>query len=172
MKEIALVTYREKPKLEDGEALLVEELRRRNWKVAETPWDDMTICWEDFGVVVLRAAWNYYGKLKEFRSWLGDLKNRGINFWNPIEIVEWNIDKHYLDELRRKGIPTIPTVFVDRGQKFDLKEILEGIDGDEIIVKPVIGASAHGIGRFNRENVGGIKNQVTQLLVESGVMIQ
>lgn len=172
MKEIALVTYKENPKLLDGEQLLAEGLRKRGFQVSEIPWDESGIDWESFNNVILRASWDYHTRLKEFTTWLNRLKEEGVNFWNPIDIIEWNLDKHYLEELEIKGIPIIPTVFIDQGQPYDLEKCVGQLDTDTVIVKPTVGASAYGVGKFKVNDSIPIKQYVEQMLYHSDVMVQ
>lgn len=172
MERIALVTYRENPKLADGEELLGEGLRRRGFGVSEIPWDESGVDWKDFDRVVLRASWDYHTRLSEFSDWLTKLKEAGVNFWNPIEVIKWNIDKHYLKELESGGIPIIPTVFIDRGQQYDLEKCVGQLEAETIVVKPTTGASAYGVRKFDKNDLISIGQSVDQLLRQSDVMVQ
>lgn len=172
MERIALVTYKESPKLPDGEQLLSKELKRRGFGVSEIPWDESRIDWKEYDRVVLRASWDYHTRLSEFIAWLNRLRSEGVNFWNPIDIILWNLDKHYLRELGDKGIPIIPTVFIDRGQECDLDKCVDQLETDTVIVKPTVGASAYGVRQFNKSDLSQIKQCVDELLGQGDVMVQ
>jgi glutathione synthase/RimK-type ligase-like ATP-grasp enzyme len=172
MKKIALVTHKEEPKLEDGERCLFAELIRRGYKPHETPWDEESVDWKKFDTVVLRASWNYHEKVGEFRDWLRRLKSRGINFWNPVEVVSWNIDKHYLRSFERKGITIIPTAFINQGQEYDLRQVIEKLRCDDVIIKPTIGASAWNVGKFSKNDLSSAQQFAGQILSFGDVMVQ
>lgn len=172
MKRIALVTYKEEPKVTYGEKLLYEELVSSGYSVTETPWDDETIDWKIFNIVILRAAWNYHTHIHQFKVWLNMLKNNGVNVWNQIDTILWNIDKHYLKELEKKDISIIPTYIIERGMDFNLEEIINKLGSEIIIVKPCVGASAYGVGKFEKEKLSEIRNYIEKLLEEGDVMIQ
>lgn len=172
MKKVALVTCKEEPKMSFGEKLLHDELVKGGYFVEDTPWDDETIDWRAFDIVILRAAWNYHTNIKKFKVWLEDLKKKNVNFWNPIDTILWNTDKHYLKELEAKGIPIIPTYIIERNKLLDLDECIGKLDSDQIIVKPCVGASAYGVGKFEKEKLDEIKSYVDTLLKDGDVMIQ
>jgi glutathione synthase/RimK-type ligase-like ATP-grasp enzyme len=172
MKEIALATYKEAPKLADGEQLLCQELKRRGYAAEETPWDGENVNWIRYDQVILRATWNYHTRLSQFSSWLEQLKKDGVNLWNPIEVLRWNTDKHYLKDLEEKGVAIIPTVFIDRGQDYQIERSVEKLKADEIVVKPTVGASAFEVSRFLCDDIEGISGQVKRLLTRGDVMLQ
>lgn len=172
MKQIALVTYKENPKLPDGEQLLYKELKRRGFQVSEIPWDKSGIDWKDFDRVILRTSWDYHVRVKEFVAWLNRLKKESVNFWNPIDVIMWNIDKHYLRDLMAKKIPIIPTLFIDQKQHYDLEKNIIQLETNTVIVKPTIGISAYGVKKFDKNHSTTIKQYVDQLLIQGDVMLQ
>ena len=62
---------------------------------------------------------------------------------NSLKIVEWNLCKTYLREIEQNGVTIVPTIFgsglIDDGL---VKGWLEKLSTDEIIIKPVISATA------------------------------
>ena len=63
--------------------------------LVQAAWEDESVAWDSFDLVVVRSPWNYVKRLNAFRKWLGD--RRGLTtFHNPVELIEWNIDKRYL----------------------------------------------------------------------------
>lgn len=67
-----------------------------------------------FEPAVLRSLWGCYRRHAEFIRWLDDAGER-VPILNPPSVLSWNADKHHLLRLAERGIPTVPTIVVDRG---------------------------------------------------------
>jgi len=66
--------------------------------LVHAPWEDESIAWDSFDLVVVRSPWNYVDRLDDFRKWLG--ARRGTEgFCNPAAVIEWNMDKGSADGL-------------------------------------------------------------------------
>lgn len=112
-------------------------------------WEDETVAWDSFDLVVVRSPWNYVEKLDEFRNWLGD--QRGMTtFHNPVELIEWNIDKRYLADLAQRGVPIVPTAFVHSIKEF--RSATQSFGSAEIVVKPSVSAGSRLTGRFLKDD--------------------
>jgi hypothetical protein len=108
-------------------------------------WEDETVAWDSFDLVVVRSPWNYVENLDEFRNWLGD--QRGMTtFHNPVELIEWNIDKRYLADLAQRGVLIVPTAFVHSIKEF--RSAIQSFGSAEIVVKPSVSAGSRLTGRF------------------------
>ena len=111
-------------------------LRDRGLHARWLPWDDPAT--EAADLVILRATWDYIERLDEFLAWT----RRVPNLLNPADVVAWNTDKRYLDDLSAAGVPTVPSVFFAPG------EDVTALDG-EVVVKPAVGAGSFGAQRFS-----------------------
>ncbi|MGA5540560.1 hypothetical protein ACPCIR_01795 [Mycobacterium sp. NPDC051198] len=88
----------------DGDdAGLVTALRNRGLHARWLPWDDPATL--DADLVILRATRDYAERLEEFLSWTRSVRH----LVNPPQVVAWNTDKRYLDDLHSMGIPVVPT---------------------------------------------------------------
>jgi hypothetical protein len=114
---------------------LVDALRSRGLHARWLSWDDPQT--EHADLVILRAAWDYAERRDEFLAWTA----RVPNLLNAREVVAWNSDKHYLQDLADAGVPSLPSYFFEPGQEVRLPE-------GEIVVKPAIGAGSIDTGRF------------------------
>ena len=47
-------------------------------------------------------------------------KQEATRLFNPAPVLEWNLRKDYLADLDRRGVPTVPTRWVDRSSPMDL----------------------------------------------------
>lgn len=109
--------------LED-DRLLTDALEKRGLKVTRTNWDNPLFSWGETKFVIFRTPWDYFNRYDEFTKWL-DKASTVTKFINPIEVIRWNIDKHYMLELQEAGINIPPTIFAEPGDKRSLKEIAD-----------------------------------------------
>jgi hypothetical protein len=130
---------------DDDEPLAVAALERAEVAVDVVDWDDPTVSWSDYDRVILRSVWDYPDRLPEFRGWLRSVHDQ-TDLQNSIDVVEWNLDKHYLAELQGSGVRTTPTVFVEPGDRFGPPE------GD-YVVKPAVGAGSRDAASYGPEQV-------------------
>lgn len=136
---LALVSCREAIDVDTDLPLLRRELPG----AVVADWADDSVDWSSFDVVVLRSPWDYHRRLDDFLAWATDV-GRVTRLWNPIDVIEWNTDKRYLDDLARNGVPTVPTTFLPDRAAVERFERRHGFEG-EIVVKPSVGASASGV---------------------------
>jgi len=108
-----------------------------------TPWPWTGPAPEAFDLVVVRSPWDYHLKPGEWRAWLDALR---LPCLNPVDILRWNSDKSYLLELEALGVPIVPTVLARIGMT--LEEAMR--EWDDVVVKPVVSASAHRTWRTGR----------------------
>lgn len=140
MPSVALATFAELPDRWAGDDLAVRGLLTRRGIEAElVAWDDRAVDWDRFDLVVIRSTWNYARHRDDFVAWARRL---GARLRNAPELIAWNSDKTYLDELTEAGIATVPTSFVAPG------DALPELDG-EVAVKPNVSAGARDTGRFS-----------------------
>src|SRR5665647_1300542 len=91
-----------------------EALERKGLKVARVSWNDAEFDWTETRFSIFKTTWDYFDKFEEFSKWLYDTGKKTI-FINPIETILWNIDKHYLLDLKDKGVNIPDTIFIEKG---------------------------------------------------------
>jgi glutathione synthase/RimK-type ligase-like ATP-grasp enzyme len=126
---VALATCAEVPQLDEDGPALVAALRERGVETAAAVWDDPGVDWEAFDLVVLRSTWDYAERRDEFLAWIVGLPR----VLNAPEVVRWNTDKRYLDELAAAGLPGVPTRFLEPGDPLEAP-------AERFVVKPAISA--------------------------------
>jgi hypothetical protein len=154
MPTIALLTSRTFADLTPEDRLLCQQLRDFGCDARAAVWDDATEAWSNFDLVVIRSCWDYHLRSQAFAKWLAAREATGARIWNPPALVRWNMDKAYLRELARQGVPTIPTVWVEQGADVLLNEILAEQGWDATVVKPRISATARDTWRVSRAEAG------------------
>src|SRR5690349_5943889 len=152
-------------------------------------WDDPTVSWGRFDAAVLRSPWDYTQRPVEFLAWCERIGTQ-TRLLNPLPVVKWNTDKHYLAELANAGVPVIESVFLEprRGdpgadvdsapsQRPAFSESLSPFDAvpdyDEFVVKPAIGAGARDTQRYTRAERAQAEAHAQRLLAaKRSVLVQ
>ncbi len=129
-----------------------EPLRDLGWRVEAVPWNRPGVAWEAYDMVVIRSSWDYTRDLDGFLAVLADIDRR-VPLENSLPLVRWNVDKTYLRDLDARGVPTVPTVWRERLAPGDLAPLFDRMGGGEIVIKPVVGASAEGAFRLDATSV-------------------
>jgi glutathione synthase/RimK-type ligase-like ATP-grasp enzyme len=109
-------------------------------RVDVVDWDDPAVDWAAYDRVALRSTWDYAERLYPFLGWLAALEPV-TEVLNPVPLVRWNLDKHYLGDLAAAGVPTIPTAFLEPGR-------IPPLPDQDIVLKPAIGAGSRNVGVY------------------------
>ena len=137
---------------------------QQKWQIVN--WDDVAIDWTQFSIAVLRSTWDYYARLDEFIAWV-DRVSAQTTLCNPAEIVRWNVDKRYLQEMSAHGIPVMATTFVAQ-----LIDITQELIAQDVIIKPVVSAGSNNTARHRNDPVAA-RAQLDHILSDAGVaMVQ
>jgi hypothetical protein len=136
---VALVTCREFANLDEDDRLLVPELEALGIEAEPAVWDDATVDWDGYDLVVVRSTWDYVDRRDEFRSWAASVPRLA----NTAATIEWSTDKRYLRDLEAGGVPVVPTTWLEPGDPAELATT--GI----VIIKPSVGAGSRDAGRFD-----------------------
>jgi glutathione synthase/RimK-type ligase-like ATP-grasp enzyme len=149
MAKIALVTARAARGLDDDLPPLQHALHKAGADIAVVDWDDANVDWSRFDVALLRSTWDYTERVDEFLDWAqrAAVQTRLVN---PLGVVRWNTDKHYLHALESAGIATVPSVFIepDDDAHAGLENFLRRHASAEFVVKPAIGAGSRDAQRY------------------------
>lgn len=136
-RRLALATSADHAELHPHDLPLADALREAGLDPIAEAWTDPSVVWSSYDAVLLRSV-NHHTRYDEFTDWLGLLDNAGVPVLNGSDLVRWNGDKRYLMELRERGVAIVPSQ-VAAGAC--LREVVAGLDGQEIVIKPTISAS-------------------------------
>jgi O-ureido-D-serine cyclo-ligase len=166
MPRIALVTARTARGTDYDMAPLLDALRAAGADAHEVDWDDDTIDWAGFDLALLRSTWDYFERLPEFLDWAARVSER-TRLVNPLPVLRWNTDKHYLAELARAGVPVVPSTFLEPDD--DVAAILDVVlnthpGARDFVVKPAVGAGSRDAQRHSREDRSAIIAHARRLL--------
>jgi glutathione synthase/RimK-type ligase-like ATP-grasp enzyme len=151
--------------------LLQSALETHGLSSVRVDWADPDVDWSRFRCAVFRTTWDYFERRREFLAWLNRIRTQ-TRLCNDAALVDWNIDKHYLADLESRGVPIVPSRFIERGAEVTLHEALDESGWDDAIIKPCISGAARHTYRLNRTNAAGLEPIVRRLLVEESLILQ
>ena len=162
---IALVTAKAARDLDDDLAPLESALENKGADVARVEWDDADAPWETFDIALLRSTWDYSQRLPEFLDWVTRVSAL-THLLNPLAVVRWNTDKHYLHDLSTAGVSTVPSVFIepDHDAGDGVRGFLVTHADAEFVVKPSVGAGSRDAQRYNRHQIDEATQHAQRLL--------
>ena len=140
---IAFITDEARVHGTHDDLLVVAPLRERGIEVRFVPWEHAERN-ADIAAWIVRSPWNYHLRSAAFLDRIGPL----APLHNPLGLIRWNSDKHYLLELAEAGVTIIPTVFSPREA---LAEVAEATGWEEVVVKPCVSAAGLGTRRVRSE---------------------
>lgn len=171
--QVALATGRAFPDLDPDDAPLVVALERRGLEPRPLIWDDPRSDWAAAPLCLIRSTWDYFDRPDEYRAW-ADSTGGVTDLWNRADTIRWNSDKRYLRELGDRGVPTVPTLWLEPGADVDIAYELAMHDWGSAIVKPAIDGGARRLMRVGpgEADVGAAQAHVDTLLADGGMLVQ
>lgn len=139
---IAFVTYKDLPHLSYDDRVLADYLQSHEIIVSPVTWDDESVKWSSFDAIVMRSMWDYFFESVRFREWLRLLSSLNCRVMNPVEVVEWNMDKNYFNDFSRKGIRFPAYHYCRQNSAASLEDILKKRNWERAVVKPAISGGA------------------------------
>ena len=153
----------------DEDRLLQTALENKGLTVCKKDWADKNFDWTSTKYAIFRTTWDYFERFDEFFIWLEDTKKK-TTFINSTEIINWNIDKHYLQDLAKKKVNIAPTQFVEKGDRITLAQLFEKTNWKEAVLKPAISGAARHTYRIHPNNCSEFET-VFQKLIENESML-
>lgn len=148
----------------------VDALTARGHVVDAVVWDDPSVDWTTYDVVILRSTWDYYLKSDAFAQWIDDLDALGVAMWNPAVTLRWNLDKIYLRELADAGVPITPTVFPTPGTR--LADVARENGWTDLVLKPRVSAAGHRTIRLTAADADTHQPELDDLIAHGGALVQ
>lgn len=141
-QKLAIATCNEWLHLPVDDQLILPLLQQPGRQVDVVCWDDPSVHWHDYDMVILRSVWDYSWRLQEFLAWLQQLEDLRVNVHNPPAVVRENANKHYLKKLYSAGLPIPATVWLPAREPYNLIQVMTEHSWAEAVIKPVVSAGA------------------------------
>ena len=165
---IAIATCAEYEELKVDDRLLGEALEARGAEARSVVWDAEGPDWSEFDLCLVRSTWDYHDKHEEFLAWCRRVE-AAAGLRNPADLIAWNSEKTYLRELAERGVPTVPTVWVERSSDVDLDDLLAREGWQEVVVKPVVDLGAKNLHRVRADEA---QEALASVLARNDAMVQ
>lgn len=143
---IVMLTGANYPDLAADDRVLAGAFRAAGWTVTIQRWQDAA---PEGDLALVRSCWDYMSAPEHFLETLQGIATR-MPLWNPIETIQWNLDKRYLVELAEAGAPVPQTCVIPAGERPALDAVLDALNVDEVVLKPVVGAGGEDTWRIAR----------------------
>lgn len=174
---IALVTYLDKgaydsTTVESEDDKLLNFLNEKELNIEKVIWNDPRVNWENYSLAILKSPWDYFDLIEEFYSWLDFLEAKNIKLLNPIEVVRWNANKQYLQEIEAAGLKITPSFFLQNKESVNLEHFFEKFNTNKLIVKPCVSGGAKNTFKVTTDNVNEVNQKLNLLIQDEDFIIQ
>ena len=172
MKRCAILTMDCLDDFEAYDHLLDKPLLELGWTTELVSWKATNVNWNDFDVGLIRTPWDYQDDATKFLSVLQAIEDSSAVLENTIDIVKWNINKKYLQELEQKAVHIVPTVWQEH---FDYERLLSCFDEfstDQIVIKPCVSANADNTYWLTKDKAFDLQQEFSQVFAGRDFMIQ
>ena len=169
MTTVGLATWEGLPGLSADDQRLLAPLRDRGLQPVPVVWSESAPDAARLDLVVVRSTWDYHHRLAEFLAWIDRVGGR-TRLWNPPATVRWNSDKRYLQELARRGVATIPTVWSSEFES--VTRTLRDRGWDRGVLKPTVSASGYATELVRVDSPEANERTLTRLRTRGELMLQ
>ena len=154
---------------EDG--LLIEALNNLGLKTIKKDWNDSNFNWNSTKTAVFRSTWDYFDKFSIFQNWLSQVQNKCVLI-NSYEQIKWNLDKHYLQDLKNWSLPIPKSVFINKMSGTKLKDIATNMKWNHIVVKPTVSGAAKNTFQLKDQEIENFQTKWIRLTNEEDFIVQ
>jgi hypothetical protein len=178
--DVTIVTHGGAPDGAADDVCLADAFRDAGASPRFAVWNDPTIDWAASALTVIRSTWDYHLAPAAWQCWVDEVA-RVTRIANAPELLRWNTDKGYLLELAGRGVGGGPPAPGRKGNAAPVRTVTEAqaLFGslwdrgwDDIVVKPAVGASAHGAKRFHGPDHAAGQAHALELLRRGAALVQ
>jgi hypothetical protein len=80
------------------------------WEVEMVPWRS-DVDWADYDLVYICTPWDYQNDVAGFIAVLERIEASSAKLVNSLDLVHWNLEKHYLRDVEKRGADIVPSLF-------------------------------------------------------------
>lgn len=173
MANVVFATDEDHTELVQGDQDLQDELANLGHSVDIGVWNDSGVNWSNYDILLVRSTWDYEENYEAYLDWINEIDLSNVTVWNPPDVLRWNTNKSYLQDLNQAGIPIPSSVFIPGGSKsIPLEEIMKKKEWKEVVIKPLVGAGAYQLERYNQDQLSEGQEHLDELINDGGVLLQ
>ena len=166
---IEINEYNKNVLLEDQ--LVFEALKKEGLTVERKSWSDPNFDWGATKYAIFRTTWDYFDRYDEFSIWLKKISTQ-TTLLNSANIINWNIDKHYLTDLKEKGIHICESYFIEKGAKITLAELHKKLGWKKTVLKPCISGAARHTYKLDLTTLENHETIFQELITNEAMILQ
>ena len=141
------------------------------WEVEMVPWR-REVDWDDFDLVYICTPWDYQNDVAGFLHVLETIERSSATLVNSLELVLWNLEKTYLEELESRGADIVPSLYFDRFDAGRVGACFERYGSEQIVVKPVVGANSDHIYVLKEPPDAGLADELRRIYEQRPFFVQ
>lgn len=153
------------------DSLVIEGLNKKGLKTGRLAWDDSHFDWSCTKSVLFRTTWDYFERFPEFSIWLENVSKQ-TRLFNSETLIRWNIDKHYLIDLKNNGIPITQSHFIEIGTRESLKSMHTRLGWSETVLKPCVSGAARHTYKLTLDSLDTHEAIYQKLIAKEAMMLQ
>ena len=148
--KVTLATAASMPNLYPNENGLLDALAERGVDPQIKVWNDPDVDWDAAGLTVVRSVVDYAQDRPGFLKWAKEVPR----LLNGYDVLRWNSDKHYLQELSNRGLPTIKTAWLSAEQNLEKRQVHARFPAlGDFVLKPTVSSGVRDVGRYSSEDL-------------------
>jgi len=151
--------------------LVLEALKKEKLRVERKSWSDPEFDWSTTKFIIFRTTWDYFDRYEEFSNWLSEVSTK-TTLLNSENIIKWNIDKHYLVDLKEKGVHICETHFIEKGTTITLSKLHEQLGWKKTVLKPCVSGAARHTYKLGTSNFEKHEAIFQELIASEAMMLQ
>ena len=155
----------------DEDGMVKKALEQLGLRVLRLSWDDPNFDWSTTKSILFRTTWDYFDRFDEFSKWLNRVSQQ-TQLLNSEAIIRWNLDKHYLIDLAKKGVNICQTIFIEKGETKSLKELAIANNLTDFVIKPCVSGAARETYHIKIEDVDNHEANFKKLIRQEAMMLQ
>ncbi|MFC4721667.1 RimK family alpha-L-glutamate ligase [Geojedonia litorea] len=151
--------------------LVKEALDKLGLKTLRLAWDNPNFDWSSTKAILFRTTWDYFDRFEEFSNWLSKV-TKVTRAFNSENLIRWNIDKHYLQDLKANGVTIAETYFIEQKDPRSLEDLHNHLGWKETVLKPCISGAARHTYKLNAQSIADYEDVYKKLIEHEAMMLQ
>ena len=155
----------------EEDQLLIDEIKKTGLSVCKKDWNSKEFNWSNSRIAIFRSTWDYFDRFDEFFLWKEKIKNK-LYFVNSSKLIDWNIDKIYLKDLKLKGINIPKSIFIKKNKLTTVKELFEKTNFKIAVLKPNISGAARHTYKIKKIESSSYEDIFKKLIITENMIFQ
>ena len=152
--------------------LLIRGFEAQGLRATPVVWSDPAIDWNQFDIALIRSTWDYLDASEHFLNVLSKIESSSCKLFNPLSVVRWNMEKHYLFELEKQGVQIITTFMASHVELGTLHKLFVENQWEPVILKPSVGLAASNTYRISLDELENTLKELRTIHPSSEYLIQ